>query len=275
MKRQIVFNNSAISIVSKYLLYKIKFDQSGIYIIRNNLTNECYIGQSVNMKRRIATHKRLLKRNGHKYTNGQPTLLQEAWNKYGEKNFKFDYLEWCDIEKLNEREQYWISYYKCNYYKYNSGYNLTDGGDSGHPSRKELTGTYIVNNGIDIQKYIKPSELEYYESLGFQRGLLPKNKEKTRKNHKSLKGKDSPRYGKTWSSEAREKFYNTIKDKDLSKTHYKVKVEKYDMDNNIIQIYESVKDASKENNISKGNIVACCRGRRKTAGCFKWRYVNE
>jgi hypothetical protein len=30
------------------------------------------------------------------------------WNKYGERNFNFRILEFCQIRDLDEREQYWI-----------------------------------------------------------------------------------------------------------------------------------------------------------------------
>jgi len=44
-----------------------------------------------------------LKRNKHfnKY-------IQRSWNKYGEENFMFEILENCEVEKLIEREQYYI-----------------------------------------------------------------------------------------------------------------------------------------------------------------------
>lgn len=39
------------------------------------------------------------------------------------------------------------------------------------------------------------------------------------------------------------------------------------------KIYSSVKEASQELGLSHSNIVACCRGRRKTCGGMKWEYV--
>ena len=40
------------------------------------------------------------------------------------------------------------------------------------------------------------------------------------------------------------------------------------------QNFESAKQASEELNITRQNIVACCRGKRKTAGGYHWRYVD-
>ncbi len=73
---------------------------SGIYIIRNLKNGKFYIGQSQNIRERWAEHKRTLNKNIHKNKH-----LQAAWNKYGAKVFKFLVLEYCDISKLDEREQ--------------------------------------------------------------------------------------------------------------------------------------------------------------------------
>ena len=39
------------------------------------------------------------------------------------------------------------------------------------------------------------------------------------------------------------------------------------------EIFESISDAERKTGISKGNISQVCRGKRKTAGGFHWRYV--
>lgn len=51
--------------------------------------------------------------------------LYNAMNKYGVDKFHISLVEECDIEKLNEREQYWINQYN----SYKNGYNATLGGD--------------------------------------------------------------------------------------------------------------------------------------------------
>ena len=54
----------------------------GVYKIVNLAKGDCYVGQSQNVQKRIAEHFRLL-RNG----NHINPRLQNAFNKYGEKNF--------------------------------------------------------------------------------------------------------------------------------------------------------------------------------------------
>lgn len=91
----------------------------GIYKITNLINGHSYIGQSINIERRWRSHRSYnIDEVGHK-------PLYRAFKKYGLSNFSFTIIEECDINILNQREQYWISYYDT----YNNGYNLTTGGD--------------------------------------------------------------------------------------------------------------------------------------------------
>ena len=50
------------------------------------------------------------------------------------------------------------------------------------------------------------------------------------------------------------------------------KVIKLDINNNILEEYNSTTEAGRINNISNRNISSCCRNERSTAGGFKWKY---
>ncbi|SRR6266852_3028017 len=78
---------------------------SGIYCILNIKTNKAYIGSAVNISKRWILHLHQLRKNKHynKY-------LQNSWNKYGEENFKFEILEYCNKEELLTKEQFWIDW---------------------------------------------------------------------------------------------------------------------------------------------------------------------
>lgn len=76
---------------------------SGIYQIKNIITDDIYIGSSKDCGKRFGTHYRLLKLGIH--TN---LKLQNSWNKYGSKNFYFSTLELCDENILIEKEQEYI-----------------------------------------------------------------------------------------------------------------------------------------------------------------------
>jgi hypothetical protein len=52
-------------------------------------------------------------------------------------------------------------------------------------------------------------------------------------------------------------------------------IEKYDIDGNFLERYNSLREASEKNNLGFKNISVCCRGITKTAYGFKWKYVGS
>lgn len=52
------------------------------------------------------------------------------------------------------------------------------------------------------------------------------------------------------------------------------KVNQYNKNNNFIKTWNSIADVKKTLNIDSGLIVRCCRGKKKSAGGFKWKYNN-
>lgn len=76
---------------------------SGIYQIRNIENGHCYIGSAVNFKKRKNKHLHELEHNKHHSRH-----LQNAYNKYGRDVFVFEILEYCENEKLIEREQFFM-----------------------------------------------------------------------------------------------------------------------------------------------------------------------
>jgi len=91
--------------------------KSGVYIIKNCINEKLYVGSSKNINERWVKHKFTL--NNKKHCNKH---LNSAWNKYGENNFKFSVIEYVELDKLIEREQYYIDYY--NACDKNIGYNI-------------------------------------------------------------------------------------------------------------------------------------------------------
>lgn len=90
---------------------------SGVYKIENSKNHKIYIGSSNSIKKRWAQHKRELRNQTHRNS-----YLQNAWNAYGEECFKFSIIEKCDVDDLQEKEQFWIDYYKSFDREY--GYNI-------------------------------------------------------------------------------------------------------------------------------------------------------
>lgn len=86
-----------------YSLDKKDLLASGIYCITNSKSNKKYIGSSLDMYFRIATHKSKLKANKHDNIH-----LQRSFNKHGIKTFNVKVLEFCTEKDLARKEQYWI-----------------------------------------------------------------------------------------------------------------------------------------------------------------------
>jgi group I intron endonuclease len=55
----------------------------------------------------------------------------------------------------------------------------------------------------------------------------------------------------------------------------KVKVVQFDLNDNFIKKYSSVTEAAQENNLFGTSITATCRGKYKTCGKSKWKYVDD
>lgn len=89
----------------------------GIYRIFVKSNNKSYIGSSVNLNYRKYKHFWLLRKNKH-----DNLFLQNAFNKFGEKNFIFEILENCNPSELIEKENYYIKQYNSNLSDF--GYNL-------------------------------------------------------------------------------------------------------------------------------------------------------
>lgn len=94
----------------------------GIYKITNIINNKSYIGQSIDLNRRLKEHKRELNKNNHKNVH-----LQNAYNKYGKENFKFEILGEYPITDLDNIEKKLIKQYKTDNRQY--GYNIEKGGN--------------------------------------------------------------------------------------------------------------------------------------------------
>ena len=93
-----------------------------IYKVINKADKKIYIGQT--------TKTLELRKKQHAYRakkGDRRTAFQIALLKYGFDNFKWKQIDSAETQnELDEKEKYWIIYYKSNDFNY--GYNLTDGG---------------------------------------------------------------------------------------------------------------------------------------------------
>jgi group I intron endonuclease len=82
-------------------------NKSGIYCILNITNQKRYIGSSKSLSERLINHKCQLRKNKH-----NNKILQNSWNKYKENNFIYIILEFCEIENLIEKEQFYIDLFQ-------------------------------------------------------------------------------------------------------------------------------------------------------------------
>ena len=121
---------------------------SGIYKITNTQSNKCYIGSSVNIRKRCREHIIRLKNKSH-----PNDYLQNSFNKYGELNFIFEVVEnVLDFNNLLIREGFFIC-------SLSPQYNLAKLDLNGFKTLSEETKKKI---GVkSAEKFVKNPELKY------------------------------------------------------------------------------------------------------------------
>lgn len=153
---------------------------SCIYEIKNKLDGKRYIGSAINFKKRFYLHKHHLSKNKH-----SSVKLQRAWNKYGESNFEFNIIIYCDPKNLIMYEQRCIDGFDtCR-----NGYNIspTAGSTFGfrfsEESKKKMSekGKQKTFSELTIANMSKASKLRWQD---------PVFKEKMSKAHIGLKHSD-------------------------------------------------------------------------------------
>ena len=176
--------------------------QPGIYMILCLVNDYRYYGETSNIFRRIAGHKRDLRRKKHANEN-----MQTDWNAFGETNFEFSVIfigkEWHDKEKRLEQEtQLILSHMSQVYNTYaamsdrvqelNSFY-----GKKHSENTKALIGASQrgipkdqLGRAISIEGKIYPSLAEASRQLGHSRKLIrDRVNDSTRKNWYALSEK--------------------------------------------------------------------------------------
>lgn len=89
---------------------------TGIYKITNMLTQECYIGQAVDMAKRWKDHAKA----GLDIDRPMGNKLYQAMITDGLWNFSWEVIEECAREDLDEKEKFYIELYQSKEYGYNS-----------------------------------------------------------------------------------------------------------------------------------------------------------
>jgi group I intron endonuclease len=210
-----------------------------IYLIKNQQNKIVYIGQQIGTKS-IEEYK------------GSGLLLNRAYKKYGENYFKREIIEYCSVDELNDKEKLYIKQYNT---KFPHGYNLTEGGDG-------MKGYQYTNN--QKQNISKSKVGQKY----------PKEHGEKIRQAKLGKKRDQNTINRIIQTKASK--YNIQPNLDLKgqyKSNSQKSVIQYDLQNNLINEYQSAQDAGRCLNKSGNQIADCAAGRQKTAYGYIWKYL--
>lgn len=274
-----------------------------IYGWYNTLTDMWYVGQTVRQEERFKSHIILSENNDKSY-------FHKALRKYSLENWVYCVLEDNVLRaNLNMREMDWIEYYD----SYYSGYNLTLGGGGSvsrictEETKKKISDAKVgkplseqTKQRMSESRKGKPSPMQgkhHSEETKKRLSEIEKgagnpfygrhHSEETRKKiseyHKGLIGEKNPFYGRHHTEESKRKMSEARKGKTGLKgpkngmygkpAPNRKQVSKYDLNNNYIQTYNSIKDTIKENP-KAGHLNEVCKGLRKQAGGFIWKYAS-
>ena len=163
--------------------------------------------------------------------------IHKAMRKYGIENFNIIIL------KENLKTNCLMDLYECYYIiKYNSlsrnNYNASSGGNGGNPyAGKTKEEIDKIRNKISASEKGRIITEEHRKKIG--------ESNKGKHNHN---GKNNPNAKR---------------------------VAQYDLDGNLIKIWDYAKQAEEELGINHCNISMCCKCKRKSAGGFIWKYEKD
>lgn len=209
-----------------------------IYVTSNDINDILYVGKRQKPK-------------FDKGYRGSGTRLKLAMSKYGKDHFHSAILETCESRKaLNEAERKWIKLYKERGVEL---YNISSGGDGG--------------NVID---WAASPELKQ------------RMREKNRDTHLRMHGKA---YAPGYVSKHASRYYDaeTIKQhqKERKRRHLKPIAQLDKVTGEVLKVWADWGEAcevllkEEHGRLAYTHIADCCKGIRKSAYGFKWKYADE
>jgi len=182
-----------------------------IYKIENLVNGKIYIGLTTsNPCLRKYHHFYNLKNRRHANFH-----LQNAFNKYGESNFKFIVLNYAtDKKTLDELEVAYITYYDC--LNHSKGYNFQSGGANGKHSPETKQKISLKNSGESHGMYGEFHSTETRKKISESLMGRKLSKETCKKMSEAKKGENNPFYGVSPSKSTRKKLSISNKGKTRS-----------------------------------------------------------
>lgn len=257
---------------------------SGIIYKYTSPSGKVYIGQTTNERKR----RRDFLDVDASYAGDK---IDQARLKYGPENFSYEILSTISARNINDlsdlldfSEQYYIQKYdSCK-----NGYNILSGGSSirnwkktqeqVRKQRESLIEYYKTHRNPNSKKVLQyslegkfirewDSATEAEIHLGYTRGNISN----------ACKGVNKSAMGYMWRYKEDDMFPHSIDPCSTKGTvHKHTGLLQLDLEGNLIKEWKSNKEAAVALNIkSAGMISEVCRGKRKTAGGFIWRYKEQ
>jgi group I intron endonuclease len=213
----------------------------GIYKITSP-SDKIYIGQSNNIHYRWCIYQKYL------YNCKNQPKLYNSLVKYGWEQHKFEIIEECLEEQLNEREVYWGSHY-CVLGINGLNLRLGNGRNGFSDESKQKISKALMGNK---NKLNSPMSTEAKSKIS-----------KSKKGHVCYSN---------WG-EKMSKAQKGIK-RPLSGPKRRA-ILQYDLDMNFIKEWSSIKIIGEKLKLDRGTISNVCNGKKKTCGGYKWKYKED
>jgi len=209
-----------------------------IYLITNLDNGKIYVGQTVNFYTRFHKHK-----NSVRDSSIDGRAIVSAFRKYGFERFEFSILESPDVCRLTEREQFWIDRLRA--CERSVGYNLA-------PAASSCLG---VKHSMKTRQKVA------------QAGAGRKHSEETKRlMSRAQKGKKL--------TESHRKRISQVQLGRRNENKAGRSVEQICLTSGIaIAVFRSASAAHKQIGGGVANILHVCKGLRKSAGGYAWRFA--
>lgn len=238
----------------------------GIYAIINNIDGKCYVGKSVNVERRLSTHRSLLGKDKitPKQTNRK---LFNAVKEHGIEYFVFNIIETFNVideSLIAERELFWMDFFK----KAGGVYNLRRDSSSGmivHDETRKLlsarsSGENNPNYGNKWDEH-KKQRMSELKSQQHSNGVYGDD----------WRSKISVASSKMWSENPDTKRRMALKVKAKKHVYNFIQMTE---SGDVIKVWDSVDEILNVHPDWKWqNIYSVCNGHKKRIYGFKWKKV--
>ena len=145
-----------------------------------------------------------------------------------------------------------------------NGYNTSSYGGTSYKrtdeTKKKLSESHIGKHHSEESKKKISEALSGEKNPNFGKHLLEEHKNKI---SEAMSGEKNPNFGKHHSEESKKK---------ISESKGVNGIIQYSKDGKFIAEYPSIMEAERQTGCNNSHIGSCCKGERKSAGGFIWKY---